>query len=452
MRRRLTRFATVVLLTLVLTQCFAMAQQPESNAGVFRTSGTLNIIFANKNGFVIAADSRGSSKVAFLCPDTHIKQLYCDNSQKLFRTTPNSVLVIAGFAVDRRGTALDLAIASVLLKQFGSRGWPNDDGAQFVPDLVKSNLSEALQNVSALDFPFNPEHFDPQRLVVTFARIDKSSKPVLRQLVYTEKLRQTPPLQAYVPEFEIEDSGEVPVTKFLSRPFVDPFMGPFVGMPYVAQKILDGYWTSTDPDILNYYEKKKHDELDSMPLAEVRKFAAAILHQTGKYIDKVGGEDQIGVFPVDGKGVEFTLPKNLPTDAQSIPAVISRVGLDCSGGTPCNGRLSMSMDRDRSRGTYKEFFLASQFRDMPIALENNIFIGNDFDHVTFMWNRGNPLLLNNTLKNCTLEVPQSIQTPNIPGLQGCAIVKKAVVTYPLDTVGARRVWNLGPGIFVQPQP
>jgi hypothetical protein len=452
MRRGLIRFPTVVLLALVLMLCSAMAQQPESNAGVIHTSGTLNIIFANTNGFVIAADSRASSKVPFLCPDTQIQQLYCDNSQKLFRTTPNSALVIAGFAVDSRGTALDLAIASALLKQFGPHGLPNDEAAQFVPDLIKYKFQEALRNVSALDFPFNPQHFDPQRLVVTFARIDKSAKPVLRQLLYTETLRQTPPFQAYVPEFEIADSGEVPATKFLSRPFVDPFMGPFVGLSSVAQSILNGNRKSNDPDILNYYEKKKNVQLDSMSLAEMRRLAAAILGETKKYIIAVGGENQIGVFPANGDGVEFTLPGNLLTDAKSIPAVISAVGLDCSGKSPCKGPVSMSMDGDRARGNYKEFFLASQFRDMPIALEDNIFIGNNFDYVTFMWTGGNPLLLNNTLKNCTLEVPQSRPTPDIRGLQGCVIVKKALVTYPLDTVGARRVWNLGTGIFVQPQP
>ena len=128
--------------TLMLMQGFALAQQPESNAGSISTSGTLNILFANKNGFVIAADSRMSGKVPFQCAVTGTLQLHCDNSQKLFRTSPKSALVIAGFAIDGQNSPLNLAIASVLLRQFGPHGMDNDDHAQFVPDQIKNKLSK----------------------------------------------------------------------------------------------------------------------------------------------------------------------------------------------------------------------------------------------------------------------------------------------------------------------
>jgi hypothetical protein len=75
-------------------------------------SGTLNIVLANKNGIVIAADSRMSSSAPFSCGNA--MQLYCDNSQKLFRTGERSAIVIAGFAVGRRNSPLDLTLASVL--------------------------------------------------------------------------------------------------------------------------------------------------------------------------------------------------------------------------------------------------------------------------------------------------------------------------------------------------
>jgi hypothetical protein len=409
------------------------------------TSGTLNLLLANKNGFVIAADSRVSSEVPFLCPDTSQLQLHCDNSQKLFRTSPNSAVVIAGFAVGGRNSPLNLAIASVLLKKFGPHGLANDDQAKFAPDQIKNMLSQALRNVAALRFPFDPQHFDPQILDVTFARVDRSSGPAVRVLEFRETLKLSAPLQVYVPEFEIvQDTGEVPIKTFVSVS---------LGLPYVAQAILAGYWKSTDPVILDYYQKKKNGQRDSMPLAEMRKLTVAILHETGRYVTGVGGEDQIGVFPAAGDSAEeFTLPKNLPSEAQSIPHVLGSVGLDCSATPPCNGAISFTIDPTQPYSPYQNFYLASRFRGLQIALENNIFIGNNFDGVTFLYHGGNPYLLHNAVTNCTLEVPQAMPVPNIPDLQVCRIVKKAVVGYSLDTFGARRVWDVGPGIFIQPQP
>src|ERR1039458_3668293 len=99
MLKTLGRFAPVLLLSATLMSVRAVAQQlaPEANATL--ASGTLNIILANKNGFVIGADSRMSSDTSFDCEGK--LQLYCDNSQKLFRSTSHSAMAIAGFAVGR---------------------------------------------------------------------------------------------------------------------------------------------------------------------------------------------------------------------------------------------------------------------------------------------------------------------------------------------------------------
>jgi hypothetical protein len=414
------------------------AQAQESKA----TSGTLNLILADRNGFVIAADSRMSGETEFECHGH--RQSYCDDSQKLFQTTQNSALVIAGFAVDGKVSALDLAVAPVLLKEFGHHGLAKDDQAPFIPDMIKEKLSEALTNVAALHYPFDPQHHKPQPLIVTFARIDRNSGPILRRLLYTETLKLSAPLQVYVPQFEVQDSGEVPITKFL--PDAE-------GLPWVAQAIFAGVWKSQDPDILKYYEKKKRDQLDSMSLIEMRRLAEAILHETERYLVAVGGEDQIGVFPTDESAVEFHLPADLPIDALSVPSVLTWVGLDCSGtATLCNGPLTFSVDPQRAQGPYNKFFLAGRFSDVPIALENNIFIGNDFNQVTFEWIGGRPFMLHNHVSHCTLELPGTMPVPRIPDLQECQIVRKKVVQYPPGTVGQRGVFNLGSQMIVQPHP
>jgi len=421
-----------------------MAQQSVPKPGTNAATGTLNLIVANKHGCVIASDSRMSSTDGvFLC-NGHM-QSYCDNSQKLFRTTPNSALVIAGFAVDRRQTPLDLALAPVLLKEFGPAGWPSDEHAPDVPDVLKNMLSEALTGVASLDFPFDSQHFARQTLTVTCARLDKNSTPVLRKLLFSEKLTSSPPLQVNVPQFEVADSGEVAVTEFQMYP---------VGLPYVALAIRDAQWDSDDPDILKYYDSKKREQLNSMTLIEMRKLAAAILRESRKVLLRVGGEDQLGVFPSDGSSIEFHLPPNLPTDAESIPSVLSYRGLDCSEKTtPCHGPMLLSLDGSRLRGPYKKFFFASKFTNIPVALVDNIFVGNSFDGVTFIWGGGtaNPFMLHNKVTHCTLEIDKDAPIPpDIPvDLRECQLVRKAVPDYPPGTVGVRSIFNVGGGIAIQ---
>src|SRR5271170_2628571 len=103
---------SLVSLAILVMPAQVAAQQENSQSNPVMASGTLNLVLANKNGFVVAADSRMSSDHPFLCEGK--RQLYCDNSQKLFRTTPNSAMVIAGFAVGQFKSPLDLAVASVI--------------------------------------------------------------------------------------------------------------------------------------------------------------------------------------------------------------------------------------------------------------------------------------------------------------------------------------------------
>src|SRR5208282_4676766 len=99
LRRLLVIGATAITLHL------AVGQRPAGDKSLI-ASGTLNLILANQNGFVVAADSRMSAPGPFRCTDgTQAKQgpetgfFYCDDSQKLFRTGTRSAMVISGFAV-----------------------------------------------------------------------------------------------------------------------------------------------------------------------------------------------------------------------------------------------------------------------------------------------------------------------------------------------------------------
>src|SRR5438128_903144 len=81
-----------------------MCLEQESLPGGTPEAGTLNLLLANKNGFVIAADSRRTRSR---------DGAHWDDSQKLFRVGPRSALVMAGFASwAAPGSPLDVQVAS----------------------------------------------------------------------------------------------------------------------------------------------------------------------------------------------------------------------------------------------------------------------------------------------------------------------------------------------------
>jgi hypothetical protein len=85
------------------------------NRPALAESGTLNLLLANRNGFVIAADSRRSRPSPFA---------YWDDSQKLFRVAPKSAAVISGFASwVSGGSPIDFQVAAALREEFGDPEW-----------------------------------------------------------------------------------------------------------------------------------------------------------------------------------------------------------------------------------------------------------------------------------------------------------------------------------------
>jgi len=385
--------------------------------GSVLASGTLNLVLANKNGFVIAADSRMSSDKLFECESR--LQLYCDNSQKLFRTGTNSALAIAGFAVERRGTPLDLAVASVLRRRFGTSGLADERGTvEFASDWVERALGQALTGVAALHDPA-----PALPLIATFAGFDEHGSVVIKRLVFAAVWRPTGPRGILTPEFQAESTQET----------VGKFIFHAEGITSVARAILDGAYKSDDPVIRDYYQKLAGGQRDNVSLQEMRALAQVILRETRNFTSKVGGEDQIGVFPVAGN-VEWKLP-TLPAQTQLSSNFRLWKGVLCRNSQPpCTGGESSFFDDfqhpiDEPR---PEFFLASEFKNVPIALDNNYFVGTCFDGATLKW-RGGPFFLrtggiDGCFKQCTIELPQGGHLPSDSELNGkCRIVERPEV-------------------------
>ena len=196
MTRNLRRFAATWLLSTILIPLKSVAQQSGPEVNRFLTSGTLNIIIANKNGFVIGTDSRMSGDDPFPCAGR--AQLHCDNSQKLFRTTPHSAFAIAGFAVGGGNSPLDLALAPVLRRGFGPNGLPRDENSDTIAHSLEIILEDALTDVAAICDPSTPS--TALSVTVTLARINDKQVPVLQQLQLTEAWTPMGPLKVLAPQ------------------------------------------------------------------------------------------------------------------------------------------------------------------------------------------------------------------------------------------------------------
>jgi hypothetical protein len=361
---------------MLMTPAQLVAQQENAEWSPTMASGTLNLVLANKNGFVVAADSRMSSEHPFQCGGK--PQLICDNSQKLFRTTPDSAMVIAGFAVGRFHSPLDLTVSSVLLKTFASSRWLDVEHTREVPSVAEGVLKDALTGVAAM---YDPATTSPQSLLMwaTFARFDSDRLPIIEQNILVPQWKPTGPQNVLVPEYTVS-SGNKKVTQFFPLA---------VGITCIADAVFSGHYRTTNAVIQNYYKIRANQTLlDGMTVEEMEALAKAILAETRKYTDLVGGEDQIGAFPASGS-VKWSLPASLPFEARLQPRVYRFSGLTCSntnkppcGVAPVSFFYSPQQPPDE---VIKKYFLASQFIQIPVALDNNLFVGNTFDHVTLRW-------------------------------------------------------------------
>ena len=411
------------------------AQEPPGPANPAIASGTLNLILANKNGFVIAADSRMSGEKPFSCKSA--MQLYCDNSQKLFRTGQKSAMVIAGFAAGRVNSPLDLTVASALRKRFGAEGLPGEmgtvDGAS---DWAEHALGQSLTGVAAL--------YDAQKtlaatlaLSALFAGVDNNGVVVLRRLSFEESWKPTGPASVQAPDYDVRSWSFAGVEKFGFAT---------AGITCVADAILGGYYKTEDHTIQDYYKRRREAALDNLTIEELKKLAKAILRETRNFTPLVGGEDQIGTFPVSG-AIQWLLPA-LPSDSELPSRFLLWKGLNCMGGDPpCSGASgSMSFFEDFQRELDEpltEFFLASQFEKIHVALDNNYFVDSKFDGAILQWRGGPFFMRKNSFNDCVVELPENLNVPSDSELHGkCRLVRKSAVAVETTTVGSPKKYKV----------
>lgn len=407
--RRLTKSlkyvtALVLLAPLACGSCFGQ----ESLLMSPPATGTLNLLLANRRGFVIAADSRRTQ----LFPRMH-----WDDSQKLFRAGPKSALVIAGFATwASQGSPIDVQVASVFREEFADHEWTS--GKRLVtdmPGLIRTSVGYELQLFGALLATATPappaDSLDFQALA---AGINKAGKVQIVRFAFRPRVKLWGPFNLAIPSYDMNFTTTV----------VDHFVGLSAGADTVARAILDGTVETQDSRILNYYRSRSARQLDELSLVAMEGLAIAILAETKRATSYVGGPDQIGVFSRGGS-VEWILPQ-LPTDRQKLRSTILHVGFTYTpdGFTPqeyseAKGKnmftaMSISLSQPFEQ-PFTQVFVGARFRDVSVALDGNVFAGNRFSNVTFKYQGGLFFFGNNTIDSCVLESPPNVIVPSVLG-------------------------------------
>ena len=85
----------------------------------------------------------------------------------------------------------------------------------------------------------------------------------------------------------------------------------------------------------------------------------------------------------------------------------------------------------------RKLFLACGFKDVPVALDDNYFVGGQFDGVTFEYAGGKPpFTLRNTYNNCSVELPEGVVIDNPEISSHCRLIRTRKVSLDQNTVGS----------------
>jgi hypothetical protein len=269
----------------------AAAQTPPASTDFPHTSGSLNLVLANKNGFVIAADSRGTQH-------TRDGDLYRDEYQKLFRTGPRSALAIAGLLAGG-AKPFELETIARILRRFGPAGLNDGRGeVGMVHDWLELEFSHQLQRLAAVWATFPDFGEQDLRLIATVVGFDAEANVIVDQV-------------QFVPDGLL--MGNIPAIKPVSLPkiVVRDFDWRAAGMPSIAADILHGRLIVPTSAVADYLERMKEKRLASASLEELRRLTEVVFQQTMSHEPRVGGPIQMAVIPREGSG-QWNLISNRP--------------------------------------------------------------------------------------------------------------------------------------------
>ncbi len=415
-------------LLLIAVALVAVAQGQESPAiaapptAFGQTSGgTLNLVLANGNGFVLAADSRRTS-----LNGSH----HWDDSQKLFRVGKRSALVISGFATaSAPGTPLDVQVAALLRDHFDARMQRRGIGfdGPALTGWMRVTMASELQVVGSV---FATLGNFSMGMTAIAAGYDSSGQAKIARFDFKPQLSPFGPMVTLLPTFDTTVSSTT-VTSFTSASS---------GINNIAEAVLSGSYLSSDPRIRRFYDARGKGQLDELPLRALCQLAEAILAETEKQTPIVGGPNQVAVFPHRGRA--RWLAPEMESSRQKVVRSILWLGgptnVHRADGQHFVGRVSIYEDQTHPIiEEYRQVFVAGALRDVDVSLDGNIFAGFLFANVTFKY-RGGSFWFgpSNRVQQCEVEVEEGKgMPPDVPPLNLCRFVQKAAIHVDEKTVG-----------------
>jgi len=289
--------------------------------------GTLTLVLANKNGFVIATDSRSTD------PDGN----HSDNSQKLFRLGPRSAMAIAGFASNSREPfATDMAEEVTRDLRFFS-----DVGAA---RWVMESLGVSLLVLGTIsDAEGIPR--DRLKLYATVANFDDEGIPQITTVTF--------------------EGGEANWHPKVSIVSATTFRCVRFGITDVVDSVIDGTYQGHNRELVRLATVLRSGKQDELSIRHMVKIASTFIRETAKKYDIVGGPTQMGIFEVSRTAIwrqqEFPHPRH------SLGTVIFYSGNDTAMiGVAVEGR-SVTIVRD------------SSFTKRREVVDGNMYFGNTFN-------------------------------------------------------------------------
>ncbi len=263
--------------------------QPNQIPSMSPVFGTLNVALANKNGFVIAADSRGNWM------DSGISH-YSDDCQKLFRTGRKSAMAIAGLLATPPD-AYRFESSNTILARFGVSGLPDGRGdSHIVMPWLQHQFGARLRALAAV-LSTRMEAPRGYGFVATIGGYDTNNTPRLAQIKFEPEAR--PSLINGKPIWMMKLAPEQPTV-------VGTFAFQTAGKTKVADAVLAGNYEHPHPGFMPYLKALSEGTTGELALVELATLTKAIFEETMKEDKTVGGDVQLAVIPSNGDA-EWTL-------------------------------------------------------------------------------------------------------------------------------------------------
>jgi 20S proteasome alpha/beta subunit len=364
-------------------------QMPDEQSQLPRlslVSGTLNLVLTNKNGFVIAADSRGTWW------DEGVRH-QSDDFPKLFRTGRKSAIAIAGLLATPP-EPYRFESSSTILARFGANGMPDERGnSYFVLPWIQHHFGVRLRTLAAVlsTYMQTPRGYG---LVATIGGYDTNGTPQLTQIKFEPEARPSLVNGKCIWMMKLAE---------VKPRIVGTFAFHTSGQVRVADAILAGKYAQKKTVFVPYLKALSEGTTGELELGEMVTLAKAIFDETMKEEETVGGEIQMGVIPSNGDA-EWILK---PVAQQNI--LLGGAELVIGGAKSSLGEIERPAYYELAQNfdtlNISRLFVATTFRDLTIPLDENHFFGCTFERCTLVYRANQKSAFEwNSTTDCHLEI------------------------------------------------